>query len=55
MAKTLFGHDTGDLETDVDVRLMYCSDLLDDFHKKIRQMESEYLRAMMGLYDHDAR
>ncbi|MFD5569933.1 hypothetical protein [Streptomyces cadmiisoli] len=45
-------HETDGLEpTDADARLKHCSDLLDDFHQKIRQMESEYLRAMMGLYD----
>ncbi|WP_167377755.1 hypothetical protein [Streptomyces malaysiense] len=26
-----------------------CSDLLDDFLKRIRQLESEYLRAMVRL------
>lgn len=31
-----------------DARLKYCSDLLEDFLKKISEMESEYLRALDG-------
>lgn len=31
-----------------DVRLKGCSDLLEDFLKKISDMESEYLRALDG-------
>jgi len=51
-ARTFVRHDTCEREpTDDNVRFMQCSDLLEDFHKRISQMESEYLRAMMGLYD----
>jgi hypothetical protein len=31
-----------------DVRLKGCSDLLEDFFKRISDMESEYLRALDG-------
>ncbi|OIJ91158.1 hypothetical protein [Streptomyces colonosanans] len=31
-----------------DTRLKGCSDLLDDFFKKIGEMESEYLRTLDG-------
>ncbi|MGW3499023.1 hypothetical protein [Streptomyces sp. NPDC001020] len=33
---------------DSDARLKGCSDLLDDFLKKISEMESEYLRTLDG-------